>query len=149
MPEGARKWFGYTRLTAGIMAAGHLLIGLAGVFLTLLLVLGIPEESSEPWRARDSWVACILCVWLVALPMSLLIFLSLVHRNRRYLYVCTLLLLLTATAQVAFVLYGMLSLQLPLSLNLVSLLIFVGWLVALYLINVVWSKVRLAKRSIS
>ena len=149
MPEGARKWFGYTRLTAGIIAAGHLLVGLAGVFLTLILVLGIPEDSSEPWRARDTWVACILCVWLVTLPMSLLVFLGLADRNRHYLYICTLLLLLAATAQFAFVLYGMLSLQLPLSLNLVSLLIFVGWLIALYLINVVWLKVRLAKRSTS
>ena len=148
MPEGARKWFSYARLTAGIVAACYFAIGLAAMLFIVLLTLGADDGSSEPWRTRDTWFVCIVFIWLVASPISLLISLGLADRNRRYLYICTLLLLLLAITQGAFVLYGLLSPQfLMRDLGPISLIGLIGWLVALYLISIVWSKVRLAERS--
>lgn len=114
--------------------------------LIALLALNADEGSSEPWQTRDTWFVCILFVWLIALPTSLLIFLSYAKREQHGLYACTLLLFFAAAAHSAFVLYDLLSLEFSLQgISLVSLFSLAGWLVALYLITVVWSKVRLAK----
>jgi CDP-diglyceride synthetase len=132
------------------MATGYLLVGFVSISLITLLALLAVEGSSEPWQPRDTWFVCILFIWLVALPTSLLISFSYAKRKRGGLYAGTLLLSFAAAAHLAFVRYVLLSSQpSPQYITLISLFSFAGWLVTLYLITVVWSKVRCAKGSVS
>ena len=108
------------------------------------------EARANFWRMKDILLISIFFVWLIALPISLLISFRYARQKQRYLHVCTMLLSLAAAAQFAFVLYDLLPL--PFSLqgaSLISLFSLIGWLAALYLISVVWSKIRFAKRPVS
>ena len=146
MPEVVKTWFNRARLVTSIVAVGQLMAGLLSLLLLVLLVLGVPEDSSEPWSVRDIWLTYILFAWLVILPALLLIFLGLGEKKRRYLYACTMLLALAATAQFAFLLHILLFFSPSLQFVGLASLCFVCWLVALYLMGIVWSKIKLTKR---
>lgn len=147
MPEGAKAWFNRARFAGNVMAVGSIVAGVAGVLFGFLirLAFGWDDEKNlaEPWSTGDIWFVCIYFTWLFILPASLLTAFNYARRKQRYLYVCTPLIALATAAQFA------LTLRFAFPFSVISLAIlcgFTGWLIALYLVSIVWSEIRLARK---
>ena len=145
MPDEAKAWFNRARFAGSVMAVGSILAGVAGVLFIFLIRLAFGwNDDNKPWSTGDIWFVCIYFIWLFVLPASLLTAFNYAGRKQRYLYVCTLLLSLATAAQIAFIIYDPRSLLFFVQgASLISSLCLMGWLVALCLTTIFWSKVRL------